>query len=125
MQDTLLRSLAICRICGGPDNTRAYVLRMATNLWIDELRRKQRSREAAETLAIAAPVALHEPAEPLLDMIAAELPAREYEALILTAVYGYTGAETARLLDTTAGAVKMATSRARRRLRQLEVELGA
>ncbi len=116
MQDTLLRSLDICRICGGPSNPQAYVLRTATNLWIDELRRRKRARAATDML-VSTVMPAHEPVWPLFEVMAAELPRREYEALILTALHGYSGIEAAELLGTTPGAVKMATSRARKKLR--------
>ncbi|MEM6555449.1 MAG: RNA polymerase sigma factor [Pseudomonadota bacterium] len=124
MQEALIRSLALCRICGGPTNIRAYILRTATNLWIDELRKKQRANRAMETMTVTQPPMTHEPAEPLLELIAAELPPREFEALILTTVYGYTGLEAAQLLKTTPAAVKMASSRARKKLRSIEQRTG-
>ncbi len=120
MQEALIKSLAICRICGGPDNIRAYVLRTATNLWIDQLRKNQRARAAADSMAVTSAPTRHEPAEPLFELIAAELPQREFQALMLTVVHGYTGSEAAQLLETTPAAIKMATSRARKKLRTIE-----
>src|ERR1700761_7861026 len=49
-QETLLRGLALCQICGGPDNIKAYLFRCASNLWIDHLRRRRK-----EVLAPQAP----------------------------------------------------------------------
>lgn len=114
MQDALVRSLKLCQICGNPINIRAYVLRTATNLWIDELRKQRRARTAVSTLTTMLPPPSYEPVEPLFELIAAELPAREFEALMLTAVYGFTSGEAASLLNTSPAAVKMATSRARK-----------
>ncbi|MEM9937214.1 MAG: RNA polymerase sigma factor [Pseudomonadota bacterium] len=124
MQDALVRSLKLCQICGSPINVRAYVLRTATNLWIDELRKQRRARTAASTLAAMLPPPSYEPAEPLFELIAAELPEREFEALMLTAVYGFTSGEAASLLNTSPAAIKMATSRARKRLRSIESDSG-
>lgn len=62
-----------------------------------------------------------EASAPLLEWIAAELPARESEALVLTKVYGYSREEAASLLDNPPAAVKMARSRARCRLRKIGV----
>lgn len=119
MQDALVRSLKLCQICGGPINIRAYVLRTATNLWIDELRKQRRARTAANTLTTMTPPPSYEPAEPLFELIAAELPEREFEALMLTAVYGFTSSEAASLLKTSSAAIKMAASRARKKLRTI------
>ena len=124
MQDALVRSLKLCQICGGPVNIRAYVLRTATNLWIDELRKRRRERTAASTLTTIMPPQSYELAEPLLDLIAVELSEREFEALMLTAVYGFTSIKAASLLNTTPAAVKMATSRARKKLRTVESNSG-
>lgn len=124
MQDALVRSLKLCQICGSPINIRAYVPRTATNLWIDELRKQRRARTAASNLTTMLPPPSYEPAEPLFELIAAELPEREFEALMLTAVYGFTSGEAAALLETSPAAIKMATSRARKRLRTIERNSG-
>ena len=58
--------------------------------------------------------------KPLLELIAEELPPREFEALLLTIVYGYTSSEAAKMLQTTPAAVKMASSRARKKLRNVD-----
>ena len=120
MQEALIRSLAFCQICGGPTNLRAYIFRVATNLWIDELRKKRREKNATEMLAVTHQPSSYEPAEPLLELIAEELPPREFEALLLTIVYGYTSSEAAKMLQTTPAAVKMASSRARKKLRNVD-----
>lgn len=103
---------------------RAYVMRTATNLWIDELRKKQRANHALDTITVTLPPMTHEPAEPFFELIAAELPTREFEALMLTSVYGYTGVEAAQLLNTTPAAIKMASSRARKKLRLIDQQTG-
>lgn len=124
MQEALARSLSSCQICGCPSNLRAYVLRTATNLWIDQLRTHERAKLIERVLSITQPTTTHEPAEPLFELVASELPKREFEALMLTAVLGYSGEEAADLLQTSAAAIKMARSRGRKRLRNLEQQSG-
>ncbi|MEM9375954.1 MAG: RNA polymerase sigma factor [Pseudomonadota bacterium] len=124
MQEALVRSLKLCQICGGPINIQAYVLRTATNLWIDELRKNRRAQAAASTLITMLPPQSYEPEESLFELIAAELPKREFEALVLTAVYGFTSGEAASLLKTSSAAIKIAASRARKRLRTIETDTG-
>ena len=116
-QETMLRSLALCQICGGPENTKAYLFRSAAYLWIDHLRRHKRETLLPEHLALsAAPQPSGELGGEWLDLLARTLSPREFEVFILRDVHGYTGQETAGLLGTTEAAVKMATSRARRRM---------
>src|ERR1700759_2185147 len=54
-QETMARSFdALCRICGGPLNIKAYLFRVATNLWIDRQRKRKREAAAQAQLAHAA-----------------------------------------------------------------------
>jgi RNA polymerase sigma-70 factor (ECF subfamily) len=116
-QETMLRGLALCQICGGPENTRAYLFRSAANLWVDRMRRRRKEALLPQNLATsAAPPPAGFGAE-WLDFLARTLSPREFEVVVLRDVGGYTGAEAARLLGTTEAAVKMAASRGRRRMR--------
>ena len=120
-QESLIRSLDLCTICGGPQNIRAYILKTATNLWIDQLRKKKTAEKVKTFLVDERITNFHESTEPLIEYIAAKLPSREFECLILTSVYGYTATEAAELLNTSAAAVKMASSRARKKIKSSEI----
>jgi DNA-directed RNA polymerase specialized sigma24 family protein len=117
-QETLIRGLALCRICGGPDDTRAYLFRSAANLWIDHLRRRKKEAGLQQRLALLAPPS---PFGALgaewLDFLAHTLTPREFEVFVLRELHGYGAADTARRLGATEAAVKMAATRARQRLR--------
>ena len=116
-QETLIRGFALCQICGGPDNSKAYLFRSAANLWIDHLRRRRKEALLPEQLALTAPPPPSgELAAEWLDFLARTLTPREFEVFVLRDVHGYTGRETARLLGATEAAVKMAASRARQRI---------
>jgi RNA polymerase sigma-70 factor, ECF subfamily len=115
-QETMLRGFALCGICGGPDNTQAYLFRSAANLWIDHLRRRKQEDRLPEHLTLTGPPPSGELGAEWLDFLSRTLPPREFEVFLLREVHGYTGRETAQLLGATEAAVKMAVSRARQRI---------
>ena len=123
-QDTLLRSFgALALVHDRVRNPRAYVLRTATHLWIDNLRRREFEAAAlAETDPPAPtssePGAVRDAGQALLQ----RLPPRERAALILKDVFDLSLEESAEVLETTLGAVKAALHRGRARLREPEVE---
>lgn len=110
---------------------RAYLLRIATNLWIDRLRRRELERAALasedralpEPAAPAAPdrgVDLREAGAALME----RLGPRERAAVVLKDVFDLSLEETAGILSTTVGAVKTALHRGRARLREKTPRLG-
>ena len=119
VQDTLVR---VFSLLGKTDvrleNPKAYLIRTAANLWIDRVRRS--AREQAALLLDQA-----EPASPPHDVSDAPSAARqlfqtlhpqERATLLMKDVFELSLEETAAMLNTTAGAVKSALSRARGRL---------
>jgi len=122
-QDTLLRAFAtLGNVHHRIENPRAYLLRVASNTWIDTLRR--RGSEAA-ALAATLPVAAAPDAAPgaVRDAGAAliqRLAPQERAAIVLKDVFELSLAEIAAVLGTTAGAVKSALHRGRTRLREPE-----
>lgn len=126
VQDTLLRAFGHCGITS-PEirDPRAYLLRTATNVWIDRLRRR-------ETEALVPSMNPDEiPARGTNPEVAAELrdagsrllgrlSPQECAALVLKEVFDMTLGEIAALLATTEGAVKAALHRGRGRLREPE-----
>jgi RNA polymerase sigma-70 factor (ECF subfamily) len=99
-------------------NPRAYLLRTASNLWIDGLRRRERDPaahaappdEASPALAAAA----HEAGEILFERATPQQRA----AIVLKDVFDFTLEEIAELLSTSVGAVKSALHRGRERLKE-------
>ncbi len=124
VQDTLLRAFGtLGSIFKRIENPRAYLLRTATNLWIDTLRR--RGTEAS-VLMEQAPLATESPTEPtgaMRDagtMLLQRLAPQERAAVVLKELFDYSLEEIADVLATTVGAVKAALHRGRSRLREPE-----
>jgi len=97
-------------------NLRAYLFRIATNLWIDEVRRA-RTQELEEAMPSSASVpedfvAAREAGAALL----AHPAPQERAAVLLKDVFNFTLAEIADMLATTTGAIKAALYRGRRGL---------
>jgi RNA polymerase sigma-70 factor (ECF subfamily) len=119
-QESLLKAFGMLgRIDNPIRNPRAYLLRIATNVWIDTLRRRGHERDIHEH---------DQPAEPSPPDTAAavrsagavllhRLPPRERAALMLKDVFDMSLEETADVLETTVGAIKSALHRGRTRLR--------
>jgi len=122
-QDTLLRAFAtLGSVHHRIENPRAYLLRVASNTWIDTVRR--RGGEVAALAAglpapagpEAAPGAVRDAGATLIQRLAPQ----ERAAIVLKDVFELTLEEIAAVLGTTAGAVKSALHRGRTRLREPE-----
>ena len=128
VQDTLLRAFAtLGSIHHQIRNPRAYLLRTATNLWIDTLRRRGTeaaalARETPEVTGVA-PLAggVRDASAALLQLLAPQ----ERAAVVLKEAFELTLEEIAEVLATTPGAVKAALHRGRGRLRELESDAAA
>ncbi len=128
VQDTLLKSFGgLSRIHDPVRNPRAYLLKTATNLWIDRLR--HREVEAAALAESELPEAARpDAAGEVRDAGAAllqRLAPRERAAVILKDVFDLSLEESAEVLETTIGAVKAALHRGRARLREPEGEVAS
>lgn len=118
VQDTLLRAFArLGDLLQPVDNPKAYLLRVASNLWIDRMRRQRELPAPAE----------HEAAQDLSDdwrvrdaaqRLLASLSPQERAALVLKEVFEFDLAEIAAILETSVGAIKSALHGGRRRLAQ-------
>src|SRR5918998_1664891 len=123
-QDTLLRAWRSFERFEGRSSIETWLYRIATNACLDELERRPRRTvepypddrlEDADT-SIADPAAryaLREGMELAFLTAIQRLPGRQRAVLILRDVLGWTGAETAELLETTVTAVNSALQRAR------------
>lgn len=128
VQETLLKGFGMTARGDfhGPDspirNLNAYLFRTATNLWLDEQRRRQRLVPQAEPAdsggtdpdtasvsdAIASSRALNSPAE--------------FASLVLKDVYDFPIDDIADFVGTTPGTVKSALHRARRKARSMDAD---
>jgi RNA polymerase sigma-70 factor (ECF subfamily) len=113
-QDALATAFAtLGRMLEAPPNPKAWLLRVASNLWIDQMRRRRPASEA-ETLAARGddPRAPREAAGTLL----ARLSPQERAAVVLKDVFDMRLEEIAETLSTSPGAVKAALHRGRGKL---------
>jgi len=115
VQDTLLRAFAKLGEYSNPiENPKAYLFRIATNLWVDRFRR-------AEMVAPEAPAAISNPEQSAEVRDAAKrlmglLPPQERAAVVLKDVFDFRLEEIATILQTTVGAIKAALHRGREKL---------
>jgi len=122
VQDTLLRAFATLGSVHHPiQSPRAYLLRTATNLWIDMQRRRGSEAQALGELdaprgPLAPDVSTREAGERLLQ----RLSPQERAAVVLKDAFDMSLEEIADLLRTTVGAVKAALHRGRGRLDEPE-----
>ncbi len=118
VQETLTRAFTKLAECHWDvSSPRAYLLRTATNLWIDRQRREGRVHldDALEPIADDAPPPSGEVREALA-ALCRNLPPQERAAVLLKDVFGLELDEVATSLDTTRGAVKAALHRGRGKL---------
>jgi RNA polymerase sigma-70 factor (ECF subfamily) len=115
-QDTLARAfVTLARMGQEPANPRAWLFRVASNLWIDEMRRRGEvfaAEPGPESSSMAEPRAPREAAGTLL----VKLSPQERAAVVLKDVFELSLEETAEALGTTVGAVKAALHRGRGKL---------
>ena len=122
VQDTLLRGFAtLGSIHHEIENPRAYLLRTATNLWIDAQRR--RASEAQALDAVGVPSASPAPdagARDAAERLLQRLPPQERATVVLKDAFDMRLEEIAEILRTTVGAVKASLHRGRGRLDEFE-----
>jgi RNA polymerase sigma-70 factor (ECF subfamily) len=128
VQDTLMRVFSLLgKIDADLTQPRAYLIRTASNLWIDRMRRAARERRALglhgadhepRTTPTQAPDVEHA-AKTLLQ----SLPPKERAAVLLKEIFDLSLEETAAYLHTTVGAVKSALHRGRDRLKNADRQI--
>jgi len=115
-QDALARAFATLAKMGGSEapNPRAWLFRVASNLWIDEMRRRREVPVATPepNAAAAEPRAQREAAGTLL----VKLSPQERAAVVLKDVFALSLEEIADAIGTTIGGVKAALHRGRGKL---------
>lgn len=127
VQDTLLRAFSqLGQVQHGIKNPRAYILRVASNLWIDTVRRRVTERKAlaeqASDSSTAPPVVNPPEAREVREagaQLMGSLAPQERAAVVLKDVFDLSLEETAEVLETTPGAIKAALHRGRARLREV------
>lgn len=126
VQDSLARAFAtLGSLHEPPDNPRAWLFHVASNLWIDQLRRRSARPHASVSLSqvpepeVSAPTRdTREAAGTLL----VQLSPQERAAVVLKDVFELSLEEIAAILATSVGAVKAALHRGRGRLKEPDPE---
>ncbi len=115
-QEAMARAfVTLGQMGNAPPNPRAWLFRVASNLWLDQLRRRRREEPLGDrdtTTAARDPRVSREAAGTLLG----QLPPQERAAVILKDAFDLTLEEIAEALSTTTGAVKAALHRGRGKL---------
>ena len=123
VQDTLLRAFGtLGSVSVRIENARAYLLRTATNLWIDTVRRRESEATAlAEPRESGTSPAAPGTARDAGTVLMQRLAPQERAAVVLKELFDYSLEEIADVLATTVGAVNAALHRGRTRLQDPEV----
>lgn len=122
VQDTVLRAYAHWGVTNPPiADPKNYLIRTATNIWIDRMRSRAREDQHTRELAHEPKPASPDPAEQLhvrdaTAHLMQRLAPQERAAIVLKEVFDMPIEEIAGVLSTTNGAVKAALHRARDRL---------
>ena len=122
VQDTLARGLVTLGcLFQDIDNPRAWLFRVASNLWIDRQRRRREvSGVDVEPIAIT-PDRLSIDGQEAAATLIGRLAPQERAAVVLKDVFAFTVEETAAILTTTPGAIKAALHRGRGKLANPDV----
>jgi len=126
VQDTLLKSLSVLAKLYQPVNTKAYLFRIATNLWIDQ-QRKRNGKLAVSDFEHSVVDQSSEIDYLLIEnveVLVQQLTPIQYVTLLLAEVFQFKGKEIAEITHSTEGAVHTNISRARQTLRQLKAGSG-
>src|SRR6478735_5841180 len=120
-QDALAQAFStLSRMGHAPPSPRAWLFRVASNLWIDRVRRERtvltHERTAEESVPSPDPQATREAASTLV----AQLAPQERAAVVLKDVFELSLEEIAEALSTTVAAVKTAVHRGRSKLEEPE-----
>lgn len=122
-QDTMARAfVTLGRMGQAPPNPRAWLFRVASNAWIDQMRKaRELARSAADH---PEPTATHEPRaqREAAGTLIGRLSPQERAAVVLKDVFDLSLEEIAEALSTTPGAVKAALHRGRGKLVEPEPE---
>jgi RNA polymerase sigma-70 factor (ECF subfamily) len=113
-QDTLSRAfVTLGRMQEPPPNPRAWLFRVASNLWLDQLRRTRATSSLTREASIT-----HDPrpAREAAGTLISQLAPQERAAVVLKDVFELSLDEIAEVLSTSTGAVKAALHRGRGKL---------
>jgi RNA polymerase sigma-70 factor (ECF subfamily) len=126
-QDTMARAFVTLGQMGEPPpNPRAWLFRVASNLWLDQVRRHRRERPPGNAPPVEGSTAAVDPREAreVAGTLIGQLSPQERAAVVLKDVFDLSLEEIAEALSTTTGAVKAALHRGRGKLVETAPEPG-
>ncbi|HTA94421.1 MAG TPA: RNA polymerase sigma factor [Polyangiaceae bacterium] len=116
-QDTLARAFVTLGQMGAePANPRAWLFRVASNLWIDRVRRQRREEALVTDVRAASEASDPQGTREAAGTLLGQLSPQERATVVLKDVLDLSLEEIAEALSTTVGAVKTALHRARGKL---------
>lgn len=126
VQETMLKAFSRMALLGQAVNIKAYLFRIASNSWIDTVRRRQATAdefESSERLEMGDEKPDSLETREALEVLIETLPPRQRSIVLLVDMFDFKPGEVASMIDSTEGAVKAALHRARTTLRsQASVE---
>jgi RNA polymerase sigma-70 factor (ECF subfamily) len=116
----MLKAFSRMALLGQAINIKAYLFRIASNSWIDKMRRHQPTADEFESLeqfetGEESPDSLE--TREALEILIETLPPRQRSIVLLVDMFDFKPSEVATMIDSTEGAVKAALHRARTTLR--------
>ncbi|MBI4547834.1 MAG: sigma-70 family RNA polymerase sigma factor [Ignavibacteriae bacterium] len=124
VQETMMKAFARLAYLGQPINIKAYLFRIASNAWIDQIRK---TKIVPEELEIAAQIPDSNETRPAetreaIEILVKTLSPRQRVIVLLSDVFDFTSPEIAAMMETTEGVIKSALHRARTSLRKAALE---
>jgi RNA polymerase sigma-70 factor (ECF subfamily) len=121
-QDAMARAfVTIGQMGEAPENPRAWLFRVASNLWIDHARRRRDERPIDDAIDAGADARDPKGTREAAGTLIAQLSPQERAAVVLKDAFDLSLEEVAEALSTTTGAVKAALHRARGKLGDAKV----
>lgn len=118
VQETLLKTFGSLSRIVQPIITKAYIFRIATNTWLNEI--KKTNVSFIEDFGIEETFEDTDPFDSMeaIELLVNYLPPQQRVAVLLFDVLGFSGREVASMIGTTEGAVKALLHRARKNLKK-------
>ncbi|HWP81409.1 MAG TPA: sigma-70 family RNA polymerase sigma factor, partial [Bacteroidota bacterium] len=117
VQETMLKAFSRMALLGQAVNIKAYLFRIASNSWIDTVRRRRATADESEQIETGDEQLDSLETREALEVLVETLPPRQRSIVLLVDMFDFKPGEVASMIDSTEGAVKAALHRARTTLR--------
>ncbi|MGM7681279.1 RNA polymerase sigma factor [Cytobacillus sp. Hm23] len=124
VQDTLLKSLSVLAKVYQPVNTKSYLFKIASNLWIDQMRKTKKHTDIIQATASQDKLDNYQfELIEHLEIVIASLTPIQYVTLILGDVFLFKGKEIAEIIGSSQSAVNTNLHRARNIMKKKHLDL--